>query len=1260
MNHLRFLVVASALALATLPFGPDRAGASHVTFTVNSAQNVGDVAQGNGICEIVGAPGVCTLRAAIEEANAHFGADTINFALGAGVPTIAPGGALPAITQPVTINGNTGGATRIELDGFMAGAGSDGLQINAGGGGSTIRAMVINRFGGDGIQISVSGSDTVVGNYIGTNSAGEVLPAFRNLGNGVYIAGSPDNIIGGTTAADRNVISGNALNGVRIDGATSTGNMIRGNNLGPPAVSGAAGNLENGVYIENAGNNTIGGVNTFPGVACEGACNIIAGNMHNGIFINGSSAGANMIKGNHIGVSITGEADQGNSIDGIHVGSAPSTVIGGTTPGERNVISGNDANGIEIAGALVLSNVIQGNYIGVGTHGADDIGNGVHGVYINNSTSNQVGGFNSLAGTGCGGQCNLISGNDGRGIFINGENADSNVVWGNIIGLKHDGSAAIGNTLDGIRVDGGADSNVVGFDDANERNVISGNGSDGVQISDAGTTNNYVRGNYIGTNADATADRGNTFDGILIVGSPDNKIGLIGGQNVISGNGLHGVEIVGVAATGNRVQGNRIGTNGDGTSPLGNAVDGVHNESALNDIGGPTAGEGNLISGNGDNGIYIAGSDNEVYGNYIGTNAAGTASLANQTGIRVVDGIENLIGGTNASQRNVVSGNDAWGILLLGPSLETSIRGNYIGVGASGASVLSGGIQGGILVQDSTNNFIGGTVGTTPGGACTGACNVVAGNGSYGVEIIGSGSTLNDVVGNYIGLAVNGTAALGNFSFGVSIVSASNNIVGGSSAAARNIISANGWGGVEIQSSAATANRIQGNYIGTDVTGAQDRGNDGYGVLVVGGDSNIIGGSGAGEGNVIAGTNLSSGKGYGVFLNSDSNIVQGNLIGTRADGVTPLGNDGIGVCVCQIRSGNMIGNALVPSAANTIAFNGADGVVVELGAGNRISGNSIHSNGGLGIDLLVCPLFCAFGVTANDLDDPDAGSNNLQNFPLLTSYGGNVVGASLNSTPSSGFTLEFFHSPSCDGSGHGEGRTYIGSLVVGTDANGDGAVQAAVGSAAPIGSFVTATARDGAGNTSEFSACIPAFNDADDDNDGYTDAAESGAPLCANAVNDDPFDDVILPDTSVNDGCPAVGPAETGNDCIGAADDDADGVVNDGCAEFGVYSEGQFKIGTSSQDPCGLDGWPSDLVTGGISTNKTDIVDLGSYVAPIRRLNKDPGDAGFSSRWDVVPGATFGQFINLADLAAFVSGPSGFPPMLGAARAFNATCPFPP
>ena len=223
-----------------------------------------------------------------------------------GVATIAPASALPAISSPAVLDAQKqpgwGSAPIVELNGSGAGAGVNGLAIS--GGGSTVNGFVINRFGGAGIALTGSGGNTITASYLGTNSAGAAASA--NGGSGVSISGSPGNTIGGTTAAARNVISGNSGSGVLIDGAAAVGNAVRGNHIGVNASnSGAIANGASGVLIQNAAaSNSIGGT-------AAGSANVIAGNGANGVSITGASAG-NAILGN----SITGNTNLGIDLGG--------------------------------------------------------------------------------------------------------------------------------------------------------------------------------------------------------------------------------------------------------------------------------------------------------------------------------------------------------------------------------------------------------------------------------------------------------------------------------------------------------------------------------------------------------------------------------------------------------------------------------------------------------------------------------------------------------------------------------------------------------------------------------------------------------------------------------------------------------------------------------------------------------------------------------------------------------------------------------
>ena len=489
---------------------------------------------------------------------------------------------------------------------------------------------------------------------------------------------------------------------------------------------------------------------------------------------------------------------------------------------------------------------------------------------------------NTIGGTTAGAR-NVICGNTAigaAGILLTG--SSGNLVEGNYIGTDVTGAAPLGNRGDGVYVNSGARGNTIGGTTAGAANVLSANGSDGVEISNSASTN-VVEGNYIGTDYTGTAALGNNGDGVgSDSGATSNTIGgtTAAARNVISGNTGNGINL---SSGSILVEGDYIGTNAAGTAALGNGADGVFTSAANNTIGGTAAGAGNVISGN-YYGIY-GGPGDLVQDNYIGTNAAGTAALGNVYGIFL--GANNTIGGTAASAGNVISGNLNTGLYVIGAG--NVIQGNYIGTNAAGTAAL-GNLNMGVAIY-AASNLIGGTT--------AGAGNVISGNSQGGIELFGAPSTANLIEGNYIGTNAAGTAALGNGVMGVQIDGgANNNTVGGLTAAAHNIISGNASGiGDDIDESAlpgaGTANNlVEGNYIGTDVTGAVALGNS-TGISIDGSSNNTIGGTTAGARNVISGN-----TGDGLYITGSSataNVVQSNYIGTAANGTTALANGGYGV-----------------------------------------------------------------------------------------------------------------------------------------------------------------------------------------------------------------------------------------------------------------------------------------------------------------------------------------------------------------------------
>jgi len=508
--------------------------------------------------------------------------------------------------------------------------------------------------------------------------------------------------------------------------------------------------------------------------------------------------------------------------------------------------------------------------------------------------------------------------------------------------------------------------------------------------------------------------------------------------------GGNGIAITG-PTSGVHIEDNYIGTDVTGSLSVGNGSSGLD----VNGYGYHVI-QNNVVSGNTLHGMVLRDWNSQVLGNYVGINAAGTASLANNwDGIRV-GGHQNAIG-----PANVLSGNGYNGVGFQGTGAhQNQVQGNFIGTDSTGQEPVGNGSRGVSMTLGASQN--------TVGGPAPAARNVISGNDGDGLYIIGSGCTDNVVEGNFIGTDVGGSSALGNSGSGVAVDAGPSNTIG--LPGAGNVISANAGYGILIIN--ATDNQVQGNFIGIDFTGTVDLGNTLSGVGIVNSaSSNTIGGTTPGAGNVISG-NGAHGVGIGGGTPT-GNQVLGNLIGTDLSGTLALGNGAHGVGLGTGASNNVIGGTAT-GARNTIAHNSGDGVSVESGTGNAIRGNSIFSNTGLGIDL------GPDGVTPNDAGDGDTGANNLQNFPVisLATSGSTAVQGTLNSTPSTQFVLHFSSNTSCDGSGNGEGESFLGSTTVMTNASGNASFTVAFPQTVPPGRFITATATDPGGNTSEFSACI--------------------------------------------------------------------------------------------------------------------------------------------------------------------------------------------
>jgi M6 family metalloprotease-like protein len=363
----------------------------------------------------------------------------------------------------------------------------------------------------------------------------------------------------------------------------------------------------------------------------------------------------------------------------------------------------------------------------------------------------------------------------------------------------------------------------------------------------------------------------------------------------------------------------------------------------------------------------------------------------------------------------------------------------------------------------------GGTHDNVIGGTTADTRNVLSANGNAGVHMSDAGTSRNLVLGNFLGTDATGTLALGNGWAGVGVnYGATGNTIGGTTASARNLISGNRNLGVSIADGATSGNVVLGNYIGTDVSGTLPLPNT-WGIeLGYGTHDNRVGDGTPAGRNVISG-NVALGVGLHT-AGTTANQVNGNIIGPGADGRAGL-KQGLGVYIVNGAVSNVIGSE--DGLGNTIAFNDTGvGVWDAATTGNRLLRNLVYANTYLGFNLVGAE--GAFGVTPNDAGDGDTGPNNLQNFPVVTAVNRGAASADVRVTLSSradrDFRIELFSTGQADPSGYGEGEEYVGSAIVRTDSSGNARVTVT----APIGgSYVCATAADVlSGDTSEFGPAL--------------------------------------------------------------------------------------------------------------------------------------------------------------------------------------------
>jgi titin len=902
-----------------------------------------------------------SLRTAIAEANLNPGS-TIDFQIEQGPKTIDVLKPLPVITAPVLIDGTSqpgySGTPLVTVNSQIATAPSSGFVFVNGSQGSVIQGLAVTGFGIAAVvvegasNITIGGSATGTGNNLysnlgegvlitGTGASGNVVEgnvigldasAERPLanGNGVEInSGASENTIGGTAANARNVISGNATDGVLIAGAGTSANTVEGNNIGTDGTAMKALGNETGVEIDSgAAANVIGG-------SVAAALNVISGNANDGVFISGAGTSDNLVEGDYIGICncASGPAALGNETGVELSAGATANTIGGSAPASRNIISGNFADGILIDGSGTASNTVADNFIGTAISGMTPLPNQT-GVDINSGArANTIGG-DVVADR------NVISGNTGDGVLISGLGTSGNIVEGDYIGICNctSGIAALGNE-NGVELSTGATANLIGGSGAAARDVISGNLADGVLLSGLGTSNNTVSADLIGTDPSGQIPVGNATGVEINSGATANAIGGSAGRNVISGNTLDGLLILGSGTTDNIIAANYIGSDISGATALGNG-NGVEIGTGASGVTiGETGAAPNVISGNTTAGVLVSSpeaSHNNIENNYIGTDSSGQLPLGNNIGVLVTGGLATTIGGTASGAGNVVSGNVIAGIEVTGASATaTQIVGNLIGTNSTGTRAVvrtgqSNQLQAlqnaGIAIISSGGNLIGGN---SPA-----ARNVISGNYvGVNLALISPAGSPNTVLGNLIGTDASGQKPLGNI-VGIYINGAAGDDVGGAATGSANVISANTSVGVEILGSGSTGNLIEGNLIGPRADGASAfRGPGGVpiqnvGVFIQDASRNAIGGPSSGAGNVISGNDST-----GILILSLSGVSQGNTIesnsiGLTRNGMPTLGNAGYGIALDHSRNNTIV---LTGASANHFGRNGIANVRIYQG-----------------------------------------------------------------------------------------------------------------------------------------------------------------------------------------------------------------------------------------------------------------------------------------------------------------------------------------
>ena len=460
-------------------------------------------------------------------------------------------------------------------------------------------------------------------------------------------------------------------------------------------------------------------------------------------------------------------------------------------------------------------------------------------------------------------------------------------------------------------------------------------------------------------------------------------------------------------------------------------------------------------------------------------------------GVHIWEGAQwNVIGGESAGERNIISNNGVRGMAIQGSdTCHNQIIGNYIGTDAEGTGPQGNDVEGVVIEMGARFNLL--------------HDNVIAGNGTAGIHIRGTGTMSNTVTGNYVGVDTSGAGPLGNGNEGIVLKQGTQgNQIGGALSEDRNVISSNGNSGIIIFHPETDRNTVSGNYIGVGVNGVLPLGNYANGIEIGNGEiyeqngpyENRVGGATSDERNVIS---ANGGHGIGIGY-SARNIVVGNYIGVDVTGIVPLGNQHSGIGLYSEARENRIGGT-TPGEYNVIGDNHWDGVTFWTRAtGNTIAGNYIgtdadgtmdlgnhshgigfysgaHSNVVGSENVIVHNWGSGVRITGSDTryntitqnsiyENGGLGINNISggneelSSPIITGVTADTI---WGIAPKAYSTIEVFSDD------EDEGRAYEGRITA--DANGHFTFTQQSGFDGPN---ITATAIDSQGNTSEFSAPI--------------------------------------------------------------------------------------------------------------------------------------------------------------------------------------------